>query len=271
MTGAPPSDPEPGRDDAADPSDAWAVQPAAGARALSAGPLASLRSATIGRLQYRVLYREMRRATFPRDSPTGSLSGPDPFGLAVVGEGTAVGYQTVSHDLGVAGQVAHKLAARTGRGVFWSVQAFPDFTVRSWRAGLDAFPAWASTDVAVLALGIGDAIRFTPTPLWESLLDACITGMQARMPEGALVLVTEVPPLEISPVTPPLIAGPVGRHAEALNRSTRRVVARHDRADSVPFPAWRIPEFTAPNPEDTLYGRVYRAWAELLVERIAPS
>ncbi len=85
------------------------------------------------------------------------------------------------------------------------------------------------------------------------------------------MLVTEVPPLEISPVTPPLIAGPVGRHAEALNRSTRRVVARHDRADSVPFPAWRIPEFTAPNPEDTLYGRVYRAWAELLVERIAPS
>jgi hypothetical protein len=271
MTGAPPSDDDPGRDDAVDPHDATVTPPAAGSRALSAGPLASLRSATIGRIQYRVLYREMRRATFPRDSPTGSLPGPDPYGLAVVGEGTAVGYQTVSHDLGVAGQVAHKLAVRTGRGVFWSVQSFPDFTVRSWRAGLDAFPAWASTDVAVLALGIGDAIRYTPTPLWESLLDACIRGMQARMPAGALVLVTEVPPLENSPVTPSLIAGPVGRHADALNRSTRRVVARHERVESVPFPAWRIPEFTAPNPEDTLYGRVYRAWAELLVERIAPS
>ncbi|AJW79233.1 esterase [Clavibacter michiganensis] len=271
MTGAPPSDDDPGRGDAADPHGAPEAHPAAGSRALSTGPLASLRSATIGRIQYRVLYREMRRATFPRDSSTGSLPGPDPYGLAVVGEGTAVGYQTVSHDLGVAGQVAHKLAVRTGRGVFWSVQSFPDFTVRSWRAGLDAFPAWASTDVAVLALGIGDAIRHTPTPLWESLLDACITGMQSRMPAGALVLVTEVPPLENSPVTPSLIAGPVGRHADALNRSTRRVVARHERVESVPFPAWRIPEFTAPNPEDTLYGRVYRAWAELLVERIAPS
>lgn len=271
MTGAPPSDAEPGRDPAVGPHADPADRTAPGSRMLAAGPLASLRSGTVGRLQYRVLYREMRRATFPRDSPTGSLPGPDPYGLAVVGEGTAVGYQTVSHDLGVAGQVAHKLSVRTGRGVFWSVQSFPDFTVRSWRAGLDAFPAWASTDVAVLALGIGDAIRFTPTPLWESLLDACITGMQERMPEGSLVLVTEVPPLEISPVTPPLIAGAVGRHADALNRSTRRVVARHERAESVPFPAWRIPEFTAPNPEDTLYGRVYRAWAELLVERIAPS
>jgi hypothetical protein len=267
MTGAPPSPAFPGRDEAAHPRPGGASR----GRALSAGPLASLRSATVGALQYRVLYREMRRATFPRDSPTGSLPGPDPYGLAVVGEGTAVGYQTVSHDLGVAGQMAHKLAVRTGRGVFWSVQSFPDFTIRSWRAGLDAFPAWASTDVAVLAIGIGDAIRFTPTPLWEALLGACVLEMQARMPAGAVVLVTEVPPLEISPVTPALIAGPVGRHADALNRSTRRVLERIDRADSVPFPAWRIPEFTAPNPEDTLYGRVYRAWAELLVDRIAPA
>ncbi|MFT2691385.1 esterase [Clavibacter zhangzhiyongii] len=271
MTGDPPSSVEPGAPHPGADGTVAAPREAVGRRALSAGPLASLRSATVGHLQYRVLYREMRRATFPRDSPTGSLPGPDPYGLAVVGEGTAVGYQTVSHDLGVAGQVAHKLAVRTGRGVFWSVQSFPDFTVRSWRAGLDAFPAWASTDVAVLALGIGDAIRYTPTPLWEQLLRACILEMQARMPEGAIVLVTEVPPLEISPVTPPPIAGPVGRHADALNRSTRRVVAGIDRAESVPFPAWRIPEFTAPNPEDTLYGRVYRAWAELLVERIAPA
>ncbi|OUE09436.1 hypothetical protein CMsap09_10870 [Clavibacter michiganensis] len=182
-----------------------------------------------------------------------------------------MGYQTVSHDLGVAGQVAHKLAVRTGRGVFWSVQAFPDFTVRSWRAGIDAFPAWASTDVAVLALGIGDAIRFTPTPLWESLLEACIVEVRSRMPVGGRVLVIEVPPLEISPVTPPPIAGAVGRHADALNRTTRRVVARHERVDSVPFPSWRIPDFMAPNPEDTLYGRVYRAWAELVVDRIAPA
>jgi hypothetical protein len=111
----------------------------------------------------------------------------------------------------------------------------------------------------------------TSTPLWEALLGACVLEMQARMPAGAVVLVTEVPPLEISPVTPALIAGPVGRHADALNRSTRLVVERIDGADSVPFPAWRIPEFTAPNPEDTLYGRVYRAWAELLVDRIAPA
>jgi hypothetical protein len=265
MSGAPTPT---GASDPVDPTAGPRASGDAGPGALSAGPLAALRSATLGRLQYRVLYREMRRATFPRDSPTGSVPGPDPYGLAVVGEGTAVGYQTVSHDLGVAGQVAHKLSVRTGRGVFWSVQAFPDFTVRSWRAGLDAFPAWASTDVAVLALGIGDAIRYTPTPLWASLLDACIREAQARMPAGALVLVTEVPPLEISPVTPPLIAGPVGRHADALNRTTREVVARHPLARSVPFPAWRIPEFMAPNPEDTLYGRVYRAWAELIVDEI---
>ena len=268
MTGAPPPA-RPGPDDAGRDAEPRAL--AAESRALSAGPLASLRSATVGRLQYRILYREMRRATFPRDSPTGSQPGPDPYGLAVVGEGTAVGYQTVSHDLCVAGQVAHKLAVRTGRGVFWSVQAFPDFTVRSWRAGIDAFPAWASTDVAVLALGIGDAIRFTPTPLWESLLEACIVEVRSRMPAGGRVLVIEVPPLEISPVTPPPIAGAVGRHADALNRTTRRVVARHDGVDSVPFPSWRIPDFMAPNPEDTLYGRVYRAWAELVVDRIAPA
>jgi hypothetical protein len=244
--------------------------PAPGLRDLSAGPLATLRSATLGRVQYRLLYREMRRATFPRDSPTGAQPGPDPYGLAVVGEGTAVGYQTVSHDLGIAGQVAHKLSMRTGRGVFWSAQPFPDFTVRSWRAGLDAFPAWASTDVAVIVLGIGDAIRYTPAPLWAELLDACIADAHARMPAGSLVLIAEVPPVEDSPATPSIIAGPVGRHADALNRATRDVVARHARTASVPFPSWRIPEFTAPNPEDTLYGRVYRAWADLIVDEIAP-
>lgn len=244
--------------------------PHRGPRALACGMLATLRSATLGRVQYRLLYREMRRATFPRDSPTGSQPGPDPYGLAVVGEGTAVGYQTVSHDLGIAGQVAHKLSMRTGRGVFWAAQPFPDFTVRSWRPGLDAFPAWASTDVAVIVLGIGDAIRFTPTPLWESLLDACIVGAHERMPADALVLIAEVPPLQDSPATPPLIAGAIGRHAEALNLATRRVVARHARTASVPFPTWRIPEFTAPNPQDTLYGRVYRAWADLIVDEIAP-
>lgn len=237
---------------------------------LSAGPLATLRSATLGRIQYRLLYREMRRASFPRDSPTGSQPGPDPYGLAVVGEGTAVGYQTVSHDLGIAGQVAHKLSVRTGRGVFWTAQSFPDFTVRSWRAGLDAYPAWESTDVAVIVLGIGDAIRYTPTPLWAAHLDACIGDAHARMPAESLVLVAEVPPVEGSPATPPLIAGPVGRHAAALNQVTRRVVARHERTASVPFPSWRIPEFTAPNALDTLYGRVYRAWADLIVDEIAP-
>jgi len=245
-------------------------RPTAGLLDPSAGPLATLRSATLGRIQYRLLYREMRRATFPRDSPTGSQPGPDPYGLAVVGEGTAVGYQTVSHDLGIAGQVAHKLSVRTGRGVFWTAQPFPDFTVRSWRAGLDAYPAWASTDVAVIVLGIGDAIRYTPTPLWAALLDACIVDAHARMPADSLVLIAEVPPVEDSPATPSLLAGPVGRHAAALNQATRRVVARHERTASVPFPSWRIPEFTAPNALDTLYGRVYRAWADLIVDEIAP-
>jgi len=152
---------------------------------LSSAMRMAVQSATLGYLPYRLMCRQMKRAPFPRDADTGRLPGPLPVLIAVIGEGTAIGYQTVSTDLTLAAQLARRIARRTNRGVQWQAMATPDFTIRTVQQLIRDNPQLIVVDVLVVLLGIGDTIRFTPPRIWRMCFHATLTDLR-HLPGSSL-------------------------------------------------------------------------------------
>jgi hypothetical protein len=224
---------------------------------------------TLGYIPYRVMRRRVTEAPFPPNARKGSIPGPHPVFLAVIGEATAIGFQTVTADLTLAAQLARRVDRCSDRGVRWEAITTRDYTVRTARQLFHDNPQLILADAVVVMLGIGDCLRFTPPWVWQRHLNNLIADLRKHMAESAVILVAEVPPLEVSPETPARIAPRVGQHAHVLNDVTRAVTARFDNTASVPFPAAMVHEFGTPDGAGTFYGRVYRSWAAVMSEHIA--
>jgi hypothetical protein len=227
--------------------------------------LDAARSAILCRCLYPVLRQRMRRAPFPADALHGEVPGPRPLLLQVIGEATAIGYQTLTADLTIGARLARGMALQSGRGVRWEAVAASDLTVRTCPALPREHARIREADVVVVLLGIGDALRRTPRHVWRTGLTELLAELHGSLAPSAVILVAEIPPLETSPETPSSVARRVGRYAEALNTVTRDVVVSIPTAVSIPFPTSAVHAFQTPDGQDTLYGRVYGAWAAVMV------
>ncbi|WP_414171373.1 hypothetical protein [Clavibacter tessellarius] len=125
-------------------------------------------------------------------------------------------------------------------------------------------------DVVLLMLGVGDSIRLTPQRTWRRLLCATIDDLSRGLPEGARVLLSEVPPLKDSAGLPEPWRTIAARHGRLLNRVTAEVIASRPAVASVPFPSESVIDLG--DPDSAQAARVYATWARAFLTRmLGPS
>jgi lysophospholipase L1-like esterase len=231
----------------------------------------AIQSAVLGYIPYRIMRRRMMRAPFPPGFGSGRIPGPRPVLLAVIGEGTAIGYQTVHADLTVAAQLARRIGRSSGRGVHWQAMATPDFTIRTAQQLIRNNPQLIVVDVIVVLLGIGDALRFTPPRTWRHCLEEVLADLRSHLAPASVILVAEIPPVDMAHETPERMRPRISRHVQLLNEVTRDVTARTVNTVYVPFPTVLVHEFETLDGGETFYGRVYRAWASVMLQHIPAS
>ena len=217
-------------------------------------------------VQYRALRAGLRSTVFPRDAGSGVVPGESPQRVLVIGEATAVGFGVLSHELGMAGHFSRQLARRTGRGVEWSTRPFADLTIHTAAGTVRDRALLAGVDVVLLMVGVGDSIRLTPQRTWRRLLCSAIDDLCQGLPEGARVLVPEVPPLRESVGIPAPWRAVAARHARLLNRVTEEIVASRADALSVPFPRESVIDLG--DPDSAQASRVYASWSRAFVQRM---
>ncbi|RII94340.1 esterase [Clavibacter michiganensis] len=238
------------------------------AMAVSLATVRDIGRAALGFLPYHVMRRQLRQAPFPEGASEGSLPGDWPVLVTVIGEATAIGYQTLTSDLTLGAQLARRIDRDSRRGVRWQALTTSDYSIRTAQKLFRDNPQLILADVVVVLLGIGDSFRFTPPWVWRKHLRILLADLRAHLGEPAVILVAEVPPLELSSETPARMARRVGEQARLLNEETRSVVAGFHGTVSVPFPTAMVHEFTTSDGHDTFYGRVYRSWAAVMAEHI---
>jgi hypothetical protein len=217
-------------------------------------------------VQYVALRVGLESTVFPRDAGSGVVPGESPQRVLVIGEATAVGFGVLSHELGMAGHFSRQLARRTGRGVEWATRPFADLTIHTAAGTVRDRTLLAGVDVVLLMVGVGDSIRLTPQRTWRRLLCAAIDDLVAGLPEGARVLIPEVPPLKESVGIPAPWRPVAARHARLLNRVTEEIVASRAEADCVPFPSESVIDIG--DPDAAQASRVYATWARAFVQRL---
>jgi hypothetical protein len=207
--------------------------------------------------------RRLRDVPMPRDSGHGTVPGRNPLRVAVIGDATAVGYGTVSQQLGVAAHFARLLSRRDQRGVEWSTRHFPKFTLRTAVEVASDETFFTGLDRVVIIAGIGDAIGLMPVATWSRLLDEMLITLRSRLPAAASITIAEIPPLQFYSSIPPRIRRFISEHADELNRATRTVVVRHQGARTVVFGPEHIIDLDQPG--NTGLSGMYLAWAQSLL------
>jgi lysophospholipase L1-like esterase len=144
----------------------------------------------------------------------------------VVGESTAAGCGTDTHDNGFAGYLARELAARNNRLVTWKVVGQHGATARRIRYRL--LPLVDETvDVAVLLAGVNDVLTGLTPDQWGEDLVAIVDDLTHRAEQVAL---TGIAPFEALPSLPTTLGRYLTQRANALDEVSRQVCAERPRA-----------------------------------------
>ena len=218
------------------------------------------------------LYRSSNAAEgiFPTDEPSGVVPGPDPDRIAVIGEGTALGYGVLTHRMGVAAQFASQLSAHSGRGAQWTTIGLPGYRIRSAvRVIASEGDVWSHTDFVIVIAGIADTLKLTTVRAWSRHISATIEALTRVLPMDAQILVAEIPPLSNDGGMSVLARLAAGRQARRLNQATRTILAACTRCSVVRFPDDVQQELWHPESRPAKYAELYQKWARGILEEAA--
>ena len=197
----------------------------------------------------------------------GSVPGPDPLRLLVVGESTVDGVGAGTHEEALTGQLAAALARRLGRGIDWRVAGRTGANARTVRTELLDEACRERADLVAVALGVNDTIEMrSPTRYRRDLLELVVTARRALGPVP--VLLAGVPPLAALPSLPQPLRLVLGLRGEALDAAAA-TLADLPGVTHCPVPRAVVdPELFAadgfhPGPAG------YRLWADKLAEAVA--
>ncbi len=173
--------------------------------------------------------RRVRRDT-PRLPPAGGptcgvaagVSSREPLRIVAIGESTVAGVGAALHTQALTGQLALRLAERSGRAVHWQACGLSGATVR--QAHLALLPVVAATpaNLIVLAFGVNDVLEHTSARRYAARLAELIEAVRARV-GPAPVLVSAAPPMARFPSLPKLLATYLGARAALLDGAARRI------------------------------------------------
>jgi hypothetical protein len=220
------------------------------------------------------LYRRSDKAgdILPDDAAHGTVEGPDPDRIAVVGETGMISLGVRTHQIALPAFLARHHATRTGRGVAWSIAPLPGARLREAPAVIARVEDdLARADAVVLLAGITDVLRVTSTRAWSRQMRDAIEALRARLPQDAWILVADIPPLDNAGSLSRQARLAAGLHAQALNRHAREVIDELPRTRAVTFPQELTRALWRPDSEESRYQRTYRAWGAHLAEALVAA
>jgi hypothetical protein len=128
----------------------------------------------------------------PSGEPVTRAGGPDPDRLLLVGGGIAVGYGVLTHDLGLAGRLAGRLRALTGRGAHVDILAGPNEEMSGAPALLGTVNL-AGYDAIVATYGGSESARLLAPTRWRLQLATMLDYVERTAPLRLHVFVVAVP------------------------------------------------------------------------------
>jgi lysophospholipase L1-like esterase len=219
-------------------------------------------------LQGRQVRRTVPRLPEAGGPSEGQVPGAEPaLRLLVLGESTVAGVGAPSHEDGLAGQTARALASATGQAVRWRAIGRSGVTAHTTRTELLEPAVNVRADVAVIALGVNDTLRFHGAARWTEDLQRLLDTLRARCGRIPIVL-SAVPPMSRLPALPRPLGSVLGLRAQLLDRAAQRLAGRWDQVAYVPAPVWLVEAIDAFFCEDRFHPSPsgYAIWGRLLGE-----
>lgn len=173
----------------------------------------------------------------PVDEPVSHAPGVDPDRVLIIGNGLAVGWGVLIHDLALPGFLARALSAATGRASEVRAHIDPDITIATALRALSA-PNLASYDAVVVVIGASDAFQLISPRRWAHHMTVLLSAL-ARSAGAAPILIVGIPPISSIPFFRTHPGGIIDRWAEHLNSITRQLCDARGTISYV-APVWAV-------------------------------
>lgn len=214
------------------------------------------------------------RATIPRlpDAAlpwTGSVAGPNPVRLLVLGDSTAAGVGAKTQADALCGNLARNILNRCGRGTNWRAVG---------RNGADARDiindhlneaSESESDLVFLTIGANDALGLRSSRAFRRDVISIVRAMRSVNP-NALILVSLMPRFDRFATLPQPVKWNLALHATSLDDAARRGIDGMPGVFAIPKPIPYTAEFWAtdhfhPSEEG------YRQWIDFAMESVPPA
>ena len=164
--------------------------------------------------------------------------------LLVVGESTAAGVGVTDLRDALPCQLAVALAARRECNVAWSMSARTGATA-SFAARELAPAAPIAQDIAVVMVGVNDALKFTSRRTWRARIDQLIDELEKHVRPGGQVVLAGLPDLGRFGAFPQPLRAVLGWQARGLDRDLKTIAMRSAGVIYLPMPPVSSPELFA--------------------------
>ena len=190
-------------------------------------------------VQGRRLKRETPRLPDAAAPWTGTVRGPRPLRLLVIGDSTAAGVGAATQDEALAGCLARELNALTGRGVDFSAAGANGASSRDLLEHHLA-AAGHSYDIVFLTVGANDALKLRARAAFARDIRSVISRLRAASP-SATILMSSLPAFFRFELLPNPLKWNLYLHSRSLEDAARKVIAQAANAHMSPPP----PPYTA--------------------------
>jgi len=195
---------------------------------------------------------------------SGTLAGPDPLRLLVLGDSTAAGVGADTQDEALPGNLARELAARSGRGVEWRAIGRNGATSRDLVTDYLDDATAESFDVVMLSIGANDALGLRPRWAFGRDIRTILLRLRRASPAAAII-VSSLPAFSQFELLPNPLRWNLYLHSTSLEEAARAIVAPLPGVHMSPPP----PEYTEGFFATDLFhpsASGYRDWARFAVE-----
>jgi len=185
--------------------------------------------------QARRLRRETPRLPDAARPWFGTVAGPHPLHLLVLGDSTAAGVGAVTQDEALPGNLARLLLAHTGRGVVWRAVGENGANARDVVRHFLGEALEQPADVMFVSVGANDALGLRSRSAFGTDIRVLVAALRERNPD-AVVLLSSLPAFFRFALLPEPLRGRLYAHAQSLEATAREIVAGMDRVHMSPPP-----------------------------------
>lgn len=200
----------------------------------------------------------------------GSLAGPNPLSLLVLGDSTAAGVGADTQLDALPGNLARELSAlRPGRGVDWRAVGENGATSRDILERYIDAATDRSYDVVFVSIGANDALGIRSRAAFGRDIRSLLTRLRAASPD-AVILMSSLPAFFRFELLPDPLRRNLYLHSQSLEAAAREVVATFDGVHmSPPPPPYTEGFFATDQFHPSASG--YRDWARFAIDDAVAS